>query len=398
MSGGVDSSVSAVLLLEQGYEVVGAFMKNWSENIPGSECTWRAERRDAMRVAAQLDIELHTFDFEEQYREKVYQYMVDEYAAGRTPNPDVLCNQYMKFGLLLDQLEDLGCDYLATGHYARILNAADIASYPEEGERQPTDGRISCRAAGTLPSAQDLSVGGNYPPPQDGRGEGASEGGELVHLLAGIDKNKDQSYFLCRLTQDQLKKVMFPIGNIEKSEVRSIAETHSLSVATKKDSQGLCFVGHITLEEFLSDQIPPSPGNIINAAGDILGTHKGHAYYTIGQRHGLGIGGGDPLYVAEKRPGTNELVVVHREDQILLKTTIIATNITETTKGAIKTNQNTPLKARIRYRQELQDCEYQFIEDQLTVTFKVPQWAVAPGQFVAFYKEDELIGSAIIQK
>ena len=198
MSGGVDSSVSAVLLLEQGYEVIGGFMKNWSEG-DDEDCGWKTERRDAMRVAAQLGIEFHTFDFEKEYREKVYEYMIAEYKAGRTPNPDVLCNKYMKFDLFLQKADELGCDYVATGHYARVARDADGAA----------------------------------------------------HLLAGKDSNKDQSYFLCQLTQEQIRRALFPIGELLKPEVREIAKKHGLAVADKKDSQGICFVGKVQMREFM---------------------------------------------------------------------------------------------------------------------------------------------------
>ena len=222
MSGGVDSSVSVALLLEQGYEVIGAFMKNWSDGEDKEECSWRTERRDAMRVAAQLGIELLTFDFEDEYRQHVYDYMIEEYKAGRTPNPDVLCNKYMKFGFLLREAEKLDCDFIATGHYART--------------KVDDDG--------------------------------------TTHLLAGVDGNKDQSYFLCRLNQDQLKKTLFPIGDIEKPAVREKARELDLVVADKKDSQGICFVGKVKMQDFLAERIPEQPGNIVTLEGEVIGDRK----------------------------------------------------------------------------------------------------------------------------
>ncbi len=345
MSGGVDSSVSAALLLEEGYEVVGAFMKNWSDGNDLEECSWRTERRDAVRVAAKLGIELLTFDFEEQYREQVYEYMIREYKAGRTPNPDVLCNKYMKFGLLLDEAKKLGCEFVATGHYARTRRDHD----------------------------------------------------DTVHLLAGADENKDQSYFLCRLTQNQLKHVMFPIGGMQKSEVRIKAKSLGLSVADKKDSQGICFVGKVALADFLKDRIPEAPGNIVTTQGEVIGQHRGYAYYTIGQREGLGVGGGEPWYVARRNPETNEVVVGHKNDSALLRSEIIATDLTETVPGGFEKLAGKSIKARIRYRQELQDCVISQDDDELKVSFNDPQWAVAPGQFIAFYNENELIGSGVIQ-
>lgn len=353
MSGGVDSSVSALLLLEQGYEVIGAFMKNWSDGDDSAECSWRTERRDAMRVAAQLGIDLLTFDFEDEYRANVYEYMLREYQAGRTPNPDVLCNKYMKFGFLMREAEKLGCDYVATGHYARTME----------------------------------------------------DTGGTIHLLEGVDQNKDQSYFLCQLNQEQLQKSLFPIGDLEKSKVRELAREHNLVVADKKDSQGICFVGKIELHEFLKERIPEQIGNIITVDGEVIGQHKGHMYYTIGQRHGLGIGGGTPYFVVERRPDTNELIVAPADnDSALYKSELSATELTETVQGALKKFVGKTLKARIRYRQELQDCEIvawndgeELAESVMKVTFSEPQRAVAPGQFIAFYFGDELIGSGIIE-
>ncbi len=345
MSGGVDSSVSAVLLLEAGYKVIGAFMKNWSDGIDSSECSWRTERRDAMRVAAQLGIDFHTFDFEDEYRKNVYEYMLAEYEAGRTPNPDVLCNKYMKFGFLMHEAEKLGADFVATGHYARTR---------------------------------------------------VDENG-MTHLLAGVDQNKDQSYFLCQLTQEQLAKSLFPIGEMEKSEVRAIAKKHNLITAEKKDSQGICFVGKVELHDFLRERLPEREGNIVTTAGEVVGTHRGHMYYTIGQRTGLGIGGGSPYFVVERRVETNELVVAHEEEyDALYKNHLTASSLTETVHGNLSRYAGKQLLARIRYRQPLQKCTISLEDGRAEVAFENDQRAVAPGQFIAFYTGDELIGSGII--
>lgn len=363
MSGGVDSSVSAVLLLEAGYEVIGAFLKNWGdkqdvtnlrkvqnyENTKGTKstgCTWREDRRDAMRVAAQLGIELITFDFEDEYRAQVYEYMLDEYKAGRTPNPDVLCNKYMKFGLLMREAEKLGCEYVATGHYARV-------QIDDEGQ---------------------------------------------AHLLVGVDQNKDQSYFLCQLNQDQLKHALFPIGELKKSKVRQIAKDHNLAVAEKKDSQGICFVGQVDLVDFLRERIPEREGDIITTDGEVIGQHKGHQFYTIGQRTGLGLGGGTPYFVVERRAETNEIVVAQGEDDpALFSSELRATNISETVLGNLNNYFAQPIKCRIRYRQPLQDCTIDHDgAGTIKVVFTEPQRAVAPGQFVAFYVGEELIGSGVI--
>lgn len=345
LSGGVDSSVSAALLLEQGYEVSGGFMKNWSDGTDDESCGWRVERRDAMRVAAKLGIPFHTFDFEAEYRAKVYEYMIEEYRAGRTPNPDVLCNKYMKFDLFLKKADELGCDFVATGHYARAERDAD-------GVR---------------------------------------------HLLAGIDQNKDQSYFLCQLTQEQLKRVLFPVGHIEKPEVRKLAHKFGLPVAEKKDSQGICFVGKVDMADFLAARIQPHEGNIVTTDGKVIGKHKGFEFYTIGQRGGLGVGGGTPYYVVERRPETNEVIVaVGDEDPALYRSELIATQLTETVAGNIEKYLGKKLSARIRYRQPLAECQMVMEEGGLRVTFMQPQRAVAPGQFIAFYDGEELIGSGII--
>ncbi len=354
LSGGVDSSVSAALLLVEGYEVVGGFMKNWSE-----ECDWRGERRDAMQVAATLGIPFHTFDFEKEYRSKVYEYMIAEYKAGRTPNPDVLCNRYMKFDLFLQKADELGCDFIATGHYARV--ARDDAG---------------------------------------------------THLFAGADSNKDQSYFLCQLTQSQISRALFPIGDLEKPEVRELARKFNLPVAEKKDSQGICFVGKVDMQSFLEARITPHDGNIVTTSGKILGTHKGFEFYTIGQREGLGVGGGAPLYVVERRPDTNEVVVaVGEDDPALYRSELVATNITETIDGNLQKYFGKKITARIRYRQPLAVCKMQdltslasdvrpdpiFVSSKkISVYFDTPQRAIAPGQFIVFYDGDELIGSGVI--
>lgn len=347
MSGGVDSSVSAVLLLQQGYEVIGGFMKNWSEDESGVECSWRTERRDAMRVAAQLGIPFHTFDFEKEYREKVYEYMIREYKAGRTPNPDVLCNKYMKFDLFMKAADELGCDFVATGHYARVTR---------------------------------------------------DEGG-VASLHAGADVNKDQSYFLCQLTQEQLRRSLFPIGHLTKPEVRDVARAHDLFVAEKKDSQGICFVGQVAMRQFLEERIARHEGNIVTTDGKVIGKHQGFEFYTVGQREGLGIGGGTPYFVVERRAETNELVVaLGDQDPALYKKELHATDVTETRPDALRANVGKKLRARIRYRQPLACCSFVYEGGELRVMFDDPQRAVAPGQFIAFYgaDSDELLGSGVI--
>jgi len=336
MSGGVDSSVSAALLLEQGYEVIGGFMKNWSD------CDWREDRRDAMRVAAKLGIEFYTFDFERQYREQVVEYMYREYEAGRTPNPDVMCNKCVKFDLFLKEADRLECDYIATGHY--------------------------CRSNGS-------------------------------QILAGKDPNKDQSYFLWAIDPKVLSRVLFPVGDMLKPEVRAKAEELGLSTAKKKDSQGICFIGEVDLMEFLKERIKPDPGPIVDSEGRILGEHEGLAYYTIGQRHGLDVGGGEPYYVIEKRPETKELVVSSNYHPELYRKELEVTDL-NWFDNRLKSVSPFECKARIRYRQPLQGCVVVGTDPAtggIKVRFKEPQRAVTSGQSIVFYDGDTMLGGGIIK-
>ncbi len=330
MSGGVDSSVSAALLLEAGYEVIGGFMKNWSN------CEWRADRRDAMRVAAQLGIPFLTFDFEQEYRDKVIEYLFAEYEIGRTPNPDVMCNKLVKFDLFLKQADKLGCDFIATGHYARM-----------------DEGRI----------------------------------------LVGTDQNKDQTYFLWAIKPEVLPRVLFPVGHMTKPEVRRKARELRLPVADKKDSVGICFVGEVDIQEFLKSRITPHPGEVVTTSGEVVGRHEGMAFYTVGQREGLSFGGGTPYYLVEKRPVTNQLVVSSNYDQALYQKILSGSQsnwFREPVAG-------TRCQARIRYRQPLASCTMTKIDDaDISVEFDEPQRAVTPGQSIVFYDGEEMIGGAII--
>src|SRR5579884_317661 len=253
MSGGVDSSVTAALLKEQGYDVTGVYMKNWSQDLPGLICPWQEDYQDAKRVAVQLGIDFKMYDFETDYRHKVVDYMVSEYQSGRTPNPDIMCNQEVKFKLFLQTALDDGADLIATGHYARI---------------------------------------------KDGR------------LFAGLDKGKDQSYFLYRVTATALGRSLMPIGELQKTEVRRLAKKLGLATADKKDSQGICFVGKVGIKDFLLHELGPQPaGPIIDQSGREIGRHDGAIFYTLGQRHGLNVGGGLPYYVTHKDMGTNTVYV-----------------------------------------------------------------------------------------
>jgi len=350
MSGGVDSSVSAILLIEQGYEVIGAFMKNWSGSVCGprstdeeqvgeefKECGWKEERRDAARVAAKLGIPFVTFDFEEEYRRDVVESMFREFEAGRTPNPDVMCNKYIKFDRFMKEADRLKCDFVATGHYARSIDGM---------------------------------------------------------LYTGLDTNKDQSYFLWAMNPEVVSRVLFPIGEMEKSEVRKKAKEHGLEVADKKDSTGICFVGEVDMRTFLQERLPKNPGNVVTVDGEVIGTHEGLAFYTFGQRQGLGIGGGTPYYVVEKRVETNELVVSSNYHPALFKKSLTASQLN----WFEKPTAPYACLARIRYRQTSQECTITSLsDDQIEVTFHEPQRAVTPGQSIVLYAGEKVLGGGIIE-
>jgi tRNA-specific 2-thiouridylase len=334
MSGGVDSSVTAALLKEQGYEVTGVYMKNWSRDLPGFICPWQEDYQDAKRVAVQLGIDFKTYDFEAEYRRKVVDYMVAEYQAGRTPNPDIMCNQEVKFKLFLETALQDGAALIATGHYARI---------------------------------------------KDGR------------LYAGIDKNKDQSYFLYRVTEKALCRSLMPIGELKKPAVRELAKKLGLATAGKKDSQGICFVGKVGIKEFLLAELGPQPnGPIIDQHGKEIGRHDGALFYTIGQRHGLDVGGGLPYYVARKDMKTNTIYVTTNLDDENLWTKEIKLQdlhwINEKPKAG---NQ---YQARLRYRGPLVSCEIK--GSQLTLA--EPQRGLAAGQSAVLYGNDLVLGGGIL--
>jgi len=349
MSGGVDSSAAAALLLDQGYDVVGAFMKNWSETKDPrtGECAWKEERRDAMRVAARLGIEFVTFDFEKAYDEAVVGYLYREYAAGRTPNPDVMCNRRVKFDLFLKAALEAGADFIATGHYARVARKDD----------------------------------GSYA------------------LLAGLDRDKDQSYFVFSLGQEQLKRVLFPIGHLDKRDVRAYARDKGLETADKKDSQGICFIGKVELREFLKRALAPKPGPIVTVEGKEIGRHGDVQAFTLGQRHGLGIGGaGDAYYVAAVDVATATVTVAQGADHpALFKDRLTASEWHWVSGKAPALPRR--FQARIRYRQPLQGCEVLPAEDgEFEARFDAPQRAVTPGQFIVLYDGDEVIGGGVIEK
>ncbi|OBX25932.1 tRNA-specific 2-thiouridylase [Gelidibacter algens] len=387
LSGGVDSSVAAYLLKEQGYEVIGLFMKNWHDDSVtiSDDCPWLDDSNDAMLVADKLGIPFQTVDLSEQYKERIVDYMFDEYQKGRTPNPDVLCNREIKFDVFMKIALNLGADFVATGHYCR-------------------------------------------------KGVFQKDGKDIYQLLSGVDTNKDQSYFLCQLSQAQLSKALFPIGELTKPEVRKIAADLDLVTADKKDSQGLCFIGKVRLPEFLQQKLQPKEGVIVEipseqnlytqsqptftseeeqlayltrkidyhvSDGKIVGKHQGAHYFTKGQRKGLAVGGTvEPLFVIETDVVENVIYTGQgKEHPGLFKKALFVKNdevhwIREDLK--LELDQTMVVEARIRYRQPLQNATLHQVDNGLYVVFEELQSAITEGQFVAWYLNDELVGSGVI--
>ncbi len=348
MSGGVDSSVAALLLKQQGYEVVGLFMKNWEDDGTNEYCSSRQDLIDAASVADIIGIPLEAVNFSAEYKERVFNHFLTEYKAGRTPNPDVLCNAEIKFKAFLEHAAGLGADYIATGHYAQVR-----------------------------------------------------EMNGMFQLLKGEDGAKDQSYFLYRLNQAQLSKTLFPIGHLYKRDVRKIARAHRLPNFSKKDSTGICFIGERPFREFLNRYLPNDPGEIQTPAGIAMGKHAGLMYYTIGQRQGLGIGGtrggdGEPWFVSEKDMERNILTVVQGHDHPdLFKPSLTATDLAWING---KTPQcNWVYAAKIRYRQPDAPCAVLNVDqNRCGIEFAQPQWAVAPGQSVVIYESKVCLGGGVI--
>lgn len=351
LSGGVDSSVAAFLLKKQGYNVVGVFMKNWADER--FECPWKKDRQSALRVAAALDIPFYTWNFEKEYKKAVVDYMIDGYRNGITPNPDVMCNKKIKFDVFLKRALKEGADYIATGHYVRITNY-------ELGIRN---------------SKKPFFIINNS-------------------LFISKDKNKDQSYFLWALTQEQLKYCLFPVGSYLKSEVRELARRHKLPTAKRPDSQGICFIGEVKLKDFLSAYLPEKQGDIVGIDGQKLGKHNGAWFYTIGQRHGLGLAGG-PYFVVDKDVKKNIIYADKGHNSQNLETKKIITSSI----NWISALQKKQLKARIRYRGKLASCRIKLLnKDMVEVKFDKPQWALAPGQSIVFYGlRGEMYGGGIIE-
>ena len=387
LSGGVDSSVTAYLLKEQGYEVIGLFMKNWHDDSVtiSNECPWFEDSNDALIVAEKLGIPFQVVDLSEQYKERIVDYMFDEYEKGRTPNPDILCNREIKFDVFMDIALDLGADFVATGHYCR----------------------------------KEEEIIDNKP---------------VYKLLAGKDSNKDQSYFLCQLSQYQLSKALFPIGELTKPAVREIAKKANLITAEKKDSQGLCFIGKVRLPEFLQQKLQSKEGEIVQVSntadlyqreqpkfnskeeeldffatkyqynkldGKVVGKHLGAHYFTKGQRKGLAVGGTkEPLFVIETDVRENVIYAGEgKHHKGLFRSVLFVSNeeehwIREDLK--LKNHESLDVEARIRYRQPLEKAILHKVENGIFVEFQNPQSAIQEGQFVAWYKNEELLGSGVI--
>lgn len=340
MSGGVDSSVAALLLKEQGFDVIGLFMKNWEESDENGICQASKEFQDVVTVCDQLKIPYYSVNFTQEYQTQVFQYFLDEFKKGNTPNPDILCNREIKFKVLLDKAWELGADYLATGHYCQT------------NHRQ---------------------------------------------LLKGADLNKDQSYFLYTLNSTILGKVLFPVGHLDKKKTREIAAQHGLATAEKKDSTGICFIGERNFKAFLNQYLPFQPGNFKTLSGQVIGSHDGCAFYTIGQRKGLNIGGaGEAWYVVGKDVCHNVVYIEQGADHpALFSSSLTATDLTWVA-GEVP-NLALTYTAKIRYRQEDQPCVIQKIEDKVaTVSFPHPQRAVTPSQSIVFYQDNVCLGGGII--
>lgn len=345
ISGGVDSSVAALLLKEEGYDVVGIFMKNWDDTDENGVCTAEEDFEDAVAIANQIGIPYYSINFEKEYYDRVFTYFLDEYKKGRTPNPDIMCNKEIKFKAFLDYAKKLGADYIATGHYARV-----------------------------------------------------DRSGDETLMLRGLDNNKDQTYFLSQLSQEQIKDVLFPIGGLEKPEVRRIAKEHNLATADKKDSTGICFIGERNFNEFLSNYLPAQPGDIVDTDGNILGKHDGLMYRTIGQRRGLGIGGeGEARFVCGKDLDKNELIVCQgSKNPLLYSNKLYASEFSTFTNKKIPTEFD--CTAKFRYRQKDINAHVKVLDDKKVEVIYDDTKAVTPGQAAVFYMDEVCIGSAIIDE
>jgi len=358
MSGGVDSSVAAALIKEAGFNVIGVFIKPWSdESLMFNECMWRKDREDTLRVASKLDIPLLTWDLSKEYEKYVVDYMIKSYKKGITPNPDIMCNKFIKFGMFLDKALKLGADYIATGHYTRkekVKGKKEKVKSKKEKEK----------------SKEEI----------------------IYRLLKAKDLNKDQSYFLYTLTQKELRHCLFPIGYYTKQEVRKLAKKFNLPNWNKKDSQGVCFIGSFKMDEFLSRFIKPKMGSVVDInSGKVLGTHKGIWFYTIGQRHGFDIKSGGPFYIIDKDVKKNILYVDKKSYSLSNKFEIKNVNWIREVYFPLK------CRVKLRYRQKEQDCIVKE-NKKLICELKSKNYVVVPGQAAVFYKGNELLGGGIVNK
>ena len=383
MSGGVDSSLSAALLVEQGYDVTGVYMKNWTMDLPGVKCPWADDLADAKRVAVQLGIDFKVFDFQTEYKQKVVDYMIDEYKNGHTPNPDIMCNQEVKFKLFLDAALADGADLIATGHYARVCNSETetLASISSEQLRATSDkgpgalSNLGCRCS----SKTDANISSS-----DKKGV----------LLRAVDDNKDQTYFLYRVTGEAMAKTLFPIGGYTKPEVRVMAAARDLTTAVKKDSQGICFVGQVGIKDFLNMYVKQKSGEIRDSkSGKVLGHHDGAIFYTIGQRHGLELGGGLPYYVVGKNMDKNEVyVTTNINDDSLWKNEINLINVHWINQAPIEGKY----KIRVRHRAPLVDAALKFNDNGVILSLDNPERSIAAGQSVVIYNGAVCLGGGIV--
>jgi tRNA-specific 2-thiouridylase len=369
MSGGVDSSLTAALLVEQGYDVTGVYMKNWTENLPGTICPWLEDVADAKRVAVALHIPFKVYDFQNEYKQLVVDYMVEEYTLGRTPNPDILCNQEVKFKLFLNAALKDGADMIATGHYAKIkrVKSQELRVKKEKG--------VDLASCLLTPNSAVLGM--------------------------AKDTNKDQTYFLYRVSEQALAKTLFPLGEYTKPEVRKMAMSRKLFTATKKESMGICFVGKVGIKEFLGQYVETKPGAIIDKnSGKLIGQHDGAIFYTFGQRHGMDVGGGLPYYVVGKDMAKNEVyVTTNLNDDSMWRSELKLNSLhwinprqVEYEVRSMGYGRKEKLKVRLRHRAPLVDCTF----DGKTLKLKIPQRAIAPGQSAVLYDGEVVLGGGII--
>jgi len=358
MSGGVDSSVSALLLMQQGYQVEGLFMKNWDEDDGTDYCTAIEDLKDAQSVCDKLGIKLHQANFAAEYWDNVFEHFLEEYKAGRTPNPDILCNREIKFKAFLEYALELGADFIATGHYVRRKETLD------------------------------------------------AQGNAQVQMQKGLDDNKDQSYFLHQVGEQELAKTLFPVGELLKPAVRVLAEENDLVTHNKKDSTGICLIGERRFKDFLAQYLPAQPGKIVTQKGEIIGEHAGLMYYTIGQRQGLLIGGlkdypEDPWFVAGKDLDNNQLLAVQGKQHDLLFTNWLTSSDIFWINGepsTLKAGESFTCMAKVRYRQDDQECSIQpLAQSGYKITFKQPQRAITAGQSVVIYQDDICLGGGVIE-